>query len=179
MLLCLAPQRSLMPASSCMTSHWAHGVVVSHPLSMREALGSIPSVSIFAAGGPSAGTAAARRGLVHGATCRAKASLAPRRLAPPRQTQGRGTRAGTTGNWAAGHGCRLGRPGLRAPAAKPARLPLPLCLASERASGRAGRASATSATCTRPLQARGWPARRARPHLSAGDGGVARDSATM
>ena len=25
----------------------AHGVVVSHPLSMREALGSIPSVSIF------------------------------------------------------------------------------------------------------------------------------------
>jgi hypothetical protein len=27
-------------------SHWAHGVVVSHPLSMREALGSIPSVSI-------------------------------------------------------------------------------------------------------------------------------------
>ena len=25
---------------------WAHGVVVSHPLSMREALGSIPSVSI-------------------------------------------------------------------------------------------------------------------------------------
>ena len=27
--------------------HWAHGVVVSHPLSMREALGSIPSVSIF------------------------------------------------------------------------------------------------------------------------------------
>ena len=26
----------------------AHGVVVSHPLSMREALGSIPSVSIFA-----------------------------------------------------------------------------------------------------------------------------------
>ena len=27
--------------------NWAHGVVVSHPLSMREALGSIPSVSIF------------------------------------------------------------------------------------------------------------------------------------
>ena len=26
----------------------AHGVGVSHPLSMREALGSIPSVSIFA-----------------------------------------------------------------------------------------------------------------------------------
>ena len=26
--------------------NWAHGVVVSHPLSMREALGSIPSVSI-------------------------------------------------------------------------------------------------------------------------------------
>ena len=26
-------------------SHRAHGVVVSHPLSMREALGSIPSVS--------------------------------------------------------------------------------------------------------------------------------------
>ena len=26
---------------------WAHGVVVSHPLSMREALGSIPSVSIW------------------------------------------------------------------------------------------------------------------------------------
>ena len=28
--------------------HRAHGVVVSHPLSMREALGSIPSVSIMA-----------------------------------------------------------------------------------------------------------------------------------
>ena len=28
------------------TASWAHGVVVSHPLSMREALGSIPSVSI-------------------------------------------------------------------------------------------------------------------------------------
>ena len=28
-------------------SIWAHGVVVSHPLSMREALGSIPSVSTF------------------------------------------------------------------------------------------------------------------------------------
>ena len=28
------------------SSIWAHGVVVSHPLSMREALGSIPSVSI-------------------------------------------------------------------------------------------------------------------------------------
>ena len=28
------------------SGHWAHGVVVSHPLSMREALGSIPSVSI-------------------------------------------------------------------------------------------------------------------------------------
>ena len=28
------------------SSTWAHGVVVSHPLSMREALGSIPSVSI-------------------------------------------------------------------------------------------------------------------------------------
>ena len=28
--------------------HGAHGVVVSHPLSMREALGSIPSVSTFA-----------------------------------------------------------------------------------------------------------------------------------
>ena len=27
--------------------HWAHGVVVSHPLRMRKALGSIPSVSIF------------------------------------------------------------------------------------------------------------------------------------
>ncbi len=27
-------------------AHRAHGVVVSHPLSMREALGSIPSVSI-------------------------------------------------------------------------------------------------------------------------------------
>jgi hypothetical protein len=27
-------------------AHGAHGVVVSHPLSMREALGSIPSVSI-------------------------------------------------------------------------------------------------------------------------------------
>ena len=30
------------------TNIWAHGVVVSHPLSMWEALGSIPSVSIFA-----------------------------------------------------------------------------------------------------------------------------------
>ena len=29
------------------TNIWAHGVVVSHPLSMREALGSIPSVSTF------------------------------------------------------------------------------------------------------------------------------------
>ena len=29
-------------------SYGAHGVVVSHPLSMQEALGSIPSVSIFA-----------------------------------------------------------------------------------------------------------------------------------
>ena len=29
------------------SNHWAHGVVVSHPLSMREALGSIPSVSIW------------------------------------------------------------------------------------------------------------------------------------
>ena len=29
---------------------WAHGVVVSHPLSMREALGSIPSVSMPNAG---------------------------------------------------------------------------------------------------------------------------------
>ena len=28
------------------SNQWAHGVVVSHPLSMREALGSIPSVSI-------------------------------------------------------------------------------------------------------------------------------------
>ena len=27
-------------------NHWAHGVVVSHPLCMRKALGSIPSVSI-------------------------------------------------------------------------------------------------------------------------------------
>ena len=31
-------------------STWAHGVVVSHPLSMREALGSIPSVSKFCLG---------------------------------------------------------------------------------------------------------------------------------
>ena len=30
-------------------ARWAHGVVVSHPLSMREALGSIPSVSITSA----------------------------------------------------------------------------------------------------------------------------------
>ena len=28
----------------CPATNWAHGVVVSHPLSMREALGSIPSV---------------------------------------------------------------------------------------------------------------------------------------
>ena len=34
-------------AISALTNNWAHGVVVSHPLSMREALGSIPSVSIF------------------------------------------------------------------------------------------------------------------------------------
>ena len=46
---------------------WAHGVVVSHPLSMREALGSIPSVSTFASsclraslgGGPLARTGGA------------------------------------------------------------------------------------------------------------------------
>jgi hypothetical protein len=31
-------------------STWAHGVVVSHPLSMREALGSIPSASILSGG---------------------------------------------------------------------------------------------------------------------------------
>ena len=30
--------------------NWAHGVVVSHPLSMREALGSIPSASTLRAG---------------------------------------------------------------------------------------------------------------------------------
>ena len=34
-------------AISAQSYNWAHGVVVSHPLSMREALGSIPSVSIF------------------------------------------------------------------------------------------------------------------------------------
>ena len=34
-------------ACSCKHCNWAHGVVVSHPLSMREALGSIPSVSTF------------------------------------------------------------------------------------------------------------------------------------
>lgn len=43
-------------ASGCCLRHspqrarivnWAHGVVVSHPLRMRKALGSIPSVSIF------------------------------------------------------------------------------------------------------------------------------------
>ena len=28
--------------------HWAHGVVVSHPLRMRKALGSDPNVSVFA-----------------------------------------------------------------------------------------------------------------------------------
>ena len=34
---------------ACVTRfHWAHGVVVSHPLRMRKALGSIPSVSTFA-----------------------------------------------------------------------------------------------------------------------------------
>ena len=34
------------------SNNWAHGVVVSHPLSMREALGSIPSVSILLLGVP-------------------------------------------------------------------------------------------------------------------------------
>jgi hypothetical protein len=39
-------RRSLTRAAQVRsTSHRAHGVVVSHPLSMREALGSIPSVS--------------------------------------------------------------------------------------------------------------------------------------
>ena len=37
-----------MVSVSARASRWAHGVVVSHPLSMREALGSIPSVSTFA-----------------------------------------------------------------------------------------------------------------------------------
>ena len=32
------------------SQHGAHGVVVSHPLRMRKALGSIPSVSIYSAG---------------------------------------------------------------------------------------------------------------------------------
>jgi hypothetical protein len=35
------------PVQGMGAGRWAHGVVVSHPLSMREALGSIPSVSTF------------------------------------------------------------------------------------------------------------------------------------
>ena len=38
--------KQVVPRLKC--TIWAHGVVVSHPLSMREALGSIPSVSISA-----------------------------------------------------------------------------------------------------------------------------------
>ena len=37
-------------AARCQTNvshHWAHGVVVSHPLRMQKALGSNPSVSMF------------------------------------------------------------------------------------------------------------------------------------
>ena len=36
-----------LPIKACgrIMFEWAHGVAVSHPLSMREALGSIPSVS--------------------------------------------------------------------------------------------------------------------------------------
>ncbi len=37
-------------ASEFVAWAWAHGVVVSHPLSMREALGSIPSVSSLPSG---------------------------------------------------------------------------------------------------------------------------------
>jgi hypothetical protein len=33
------------PVQGMGAGRWAHGVVVSHPFSMREALGSIPSVS--------------------------------------------------------------------------------------------------------------------------------------
>ena len=39
--------RNFLSASCACWLNWAHGVVVSHPLSMREALGSIPSVSTF------------------------------------------------------------------------------------------------------------------------------------
>ena len=39
---CVLQQRQGL---SSRIARWAHGVVVSHPLSMREALGSIPSVS--------------------------------------------------------------------------------------------------------------------------------------
>ena len=45
-LLCTcSPCRNALIEPACHGCHWAHGVVVSHPLSMREALGSIPSVS--------------------------------------------------------------------------------------------------------------------------------------
>ena len=51
---CVAFQCSVVrQGASCSTRGRqlrAHGVVVSHPLSMREALGSIPSVSTFAVG---------------------------------------------------------------------------------------------------------------------------------
>ena len=40
-------QNCLLKGACFNTTHGAHGVVVSHPLSMREALGSIPSVSIL------------------------------------------------------------------------------------------------------------------------------------
>ena len=50
-----APQVRILKAEPCSALHEilqqtprARGVVVSHPLSMREALGSIPSVSMFA-----------------------------------------------------------------------------------------------------------------------------------
>ena len=55
----------------------ARGVVVSHPLSMREALGSIPSVSILvhhADGG--------RKGKTNGAQAARPAIMAPRQLSP-------------------------------------------------------------------------------------------------
>ena len=55
----------------------ARGVVVSHPLSMREALGSIPSVSILV---HHAG--AGRKGKTNGAQAARPAIMAPRQLSP-------------------------------------------------------------------------------------------------
>ena len=55
----------------------ARGVVVSHPLSMREALGSIPSVSILVHHAD-----AGRKGKTNGAQAARPAIMAPRQLSP-------------------------------------------------------------------------------------------------